>query len=78
MQNVGFRAYLESIAKQLGLRGYVKNVGLNKVESVVCGEKELVAQYISACKIGPKRSIVENVEINDTEQNNYEGFSIWL
>ncbi|MGC8502065.1 acylphosphatase [Desulfurella sp.] len=78
VQNVGFRAYLENIAKELGLSGYVRNVGTNIVESVVCGEKELIAQYISACKIGPKRAIVENVEIKDSEKNNYEGFSIWL
>lgn len=78
MQNVGFRAYLEAIAKQLGLCGYVKNVGSNTVESVVCGEKELVARYISACKIGPKRAMVENVEANDSEKSNYEGFNIWL
>jgi len=78
VQNVGFRAYLETIAKQLGLDGYVKNVGTNMVESVVCGEKELVAQYISACKIGPKRAIVENIEVQDAQNTNYEGFSIWL
>lgn len=78
VQNVGFRAYLESVAKQLGLVGYVKNVGTNKVESVVCGSKELVEQYINACKIGPKRAIVESVEIKDTTNENYEGFAIWL
>lgn|GEM_PF-260538 len=78
VQNVGFRAYLETIAKQLGLSGYVKNVGTNMVESVVCGEKELVAQYISACKIGPKRAIVENIEVQDAQNTSYEGFNIWL
>lgn len=78
VQNVGFRAYLEAIAKQLGLSGYVKNVGTNTVESVVCGEKELVAQYISACKIGPKRAIVENIEIQDVQNASYKGFEIWL
>ncbi|OSS42060.1 putative Acylphosphate phosphohydrolase [Desulfurella amilsii] len=78
VQNVGFRAYLETIAKQLGLSGYVRNVGTNIVESVVCGERELVAKYISACKIGPKRAIVENLEVQDAQNTNYEGFNIWL
>ncbi|HHS49038.1 MAG TPA: acylphosphatase [Desulfurella acetivorans] len=78
VQNVGFRAYAETIAKQLGLSGYVKNVGTNMVESVVCGEEELVAQYINACKIGPKRAIVENIEVQDVQNTSYEGFNIWL
>ncbi|WP_159427514.1 acylphosphatase [Desulfurella multipotens] len=78
VQNVGFRAYLENIAKELGLSGYVRNIGTNTVESVVCGEKELVARYISACKIGPKRAIVESVQVKDAKNDNYEGFSIWL
>ncbi len=78
VQNVGFRAYLENIAKQLGLTGYVKNKGTNTVESVVCGEKELVEQYINACKIGPKRSTVESVVVKDIITDKYEGFSIWV
>lgn len=79
VQGVGFRAFLEDMALQLGLKGYVRNVDNDKVESVVCGEPELIALYISACKMGPRRAIIENVDIKDYAfQTKFEGFSIWL
>ena len=40
VQNVGFRAYVEAQAHQVGVTGWVRNVGYDTVEAVAEGERE--------------------------------------
>ena len=58
VQNVGFRAYVEAQARQIGVMGWVRNVGYDTVEAVAEGEREKVERFVEAMKAGPRASRV--------------------
>jgi acylphosphatase len=63
VQNVGFRAHVEVNARQLGVMGWVRNVGYDTVEAVAEGEREKVDRFIEAMKAGPRASRVNESRI---------------
>ena len=64
VQNVGFRAHVQYSARQIGVTGWVRNVGYDTVEAVAEGERDQVERLIEAMKRGPRGSQVDesNVE----------------
>ena len=64
VQNVGFRAHVQYSARQIGVTGWVRNVGYDTVEAVAEGEREKVERLVEAMKRGPRGSQVDesNVE----------------
>src|SRR5512141_296381 len=64
VQNVGFRAHVQYSARQIGVTGWVRNVGYNTVEAVAEGEREKLERLVEAVKTGPRGSQVDesNVE----------------
>ncbi len=67
VQNVGFRAHVEHSARQLGLTGWVRNVGYDTVEAVAEGQRSTLDRFIETVKTGPRGSQVDesNVEWQD-------------
>jgi acylphosphatase len=63
VQNVGFRAYVEYSARQLGVTGGVRNVGYDTVEAVAEGERENVDRFVEAMKAGPRASRVNESKV---------------
>ena len=63
VQAVGFRAYVESIARQAGVTGWVRNVGYDTVEAVAEGTREKVEQFIELMKQGPSASRVDESKV---------------
>lgn len=61
VQGVGFRYFVYTKAKELGLMGYTKNLYDGRVETVVEGEKKLVSDLFEKLKQGPSMSRVEKV-----------------
>ena len=59
VQNVGFRAYVEFGARQLGLNGWVRNVGYDTVEAVAEGERHKLERLAEVIKTGPRGSQVD-------------------
>lgn len=59
VQNVGFRAHVEYTARQLGLTGWVRNVGYDTVEAVAEGERGKLDSFIESVKKGPRGSQVD-------------------
>ena len=59
VQNVGFRAYVEHSARQMGLAGWVRNVGYDSVEAVAEGERRTLDGFIESMQTGPLGSQVE-------------------
>ncbi len=59
VQGVGFRAYVELVARQAGVTGWVRNVGYDTVESVAEGERADVERFIELVKQGPRASRVD-------------------
>ncbi len=64
VQNVGFRAHVQYSARQIGVNGWVRNVGYDTVEAVGEGERAQLERLVEAVKTGPMGSQVDesNVE----------------
>jgi acylphosphatase len=64
VQGVGYRYFVKSKARELGLRGFVKNLPDGRVEAVFAGKKEKLNMMIKFLKKGPFLAEVDNLEIN--------------
>lgn len=64
VQNVGFRAHVEYSARQLGLTGWVRNVGYDTVEAVAEGERIKLVRFVEAMKTGPRGSQVDEASVD--------------
>jgi len=77
VQGVGFRYFTQRIAKEIGVRGFVKNLPDGRVYIVAEGEKEQLDKFLSYVKKGPSMSVVRKVEINKVRKSEeFENFSI--
>ncbi len=75
VQGVGFRAHVESIARQAGVTGWVRNVGYDTVEAVAEGERAQVEQFIEWMKQGPRASRVDESRIEwESATGEYQEF----
>ncbi len=73
---VGFRAFIQRVAEELKLKGYVRNIE-GGVEVVAEGENELIAELIESCKKGPSGATVSNVTVEEENPNYlYKDFQI--
>lgn len=59
VQAVGFRAFVRQNAIQIGVSGWVRNVGYNSVEVVAEGTKEQIEAFLQMVKRGPIGSRVD-------------------
>jgi acylphosphatase len=60
VQGVGFRAFVQQNAVQIGVTGWVRNVGYDTVEAVAEGTKEQTEDFLRIMKRGPVASRVED------------------
>jgi acylphosphatase len=58
VQAVGFRAFVQQNAYQIGVTGWVRNVGYDTVEAVAEGTRQQVNQFLQMVKRGPTGSRV--------------------
>ena len=63
VQGVGFRAHVEYHARQIGVTGWVRNVGWDTVEAVAEGERAKVEHFIETMKEGPRASRVDESKV---------------
>lgn len=77
VQGVGFRFAAARKAKELGLKGWVRNCDDGCVETEVEGEEEAVEKYQRWCKKGSMFARVKRVEEEFTEsKEQYAEFQI--
>ena len=77
VQGVGFRAYTNRMANQLGLKGWVRNLRDGKVEIITEGDPELIERLIQWCHRGPTSAYVSKVSVEKTDaKGEFRGFSI--
>jgi acylphosphatase len=62
VQGVGFRAWAEMTAIELGLEGWVRNRRDGSVEAVFAGPEGVVRTMIEACRRGPPGSRVDAID----------------
>jgi acylphosphatase len=61
VQGVGYRAWVEHHAIELGLQGWVRNRRDGSVEAVLEGEASIVANMVAFCRRGPASARVDHV-----------------
>ncbi len=64
VQGVFFRAHTQDTARELGLKGYVRNLPLRRVEAVFQGPRPQVEQAIAWCHRGSPAAFVSGVEVS--------------
>jgi len=79
VQGVGFRVFARRAGRQLGLRGYAKNLWDGRVECVVDGSRDAIESYEVALRRGPGMAVVREVvrEENSGEVDLPNDFQIW-
>lgn len=68
VQGVFFRAKAKEVAKIYKISGWIRNTDDDKVEALITGVDEDVAEFISWCKHGPEKAKVKNVVITYTNE----------
>jgi len=63
VQGVGFRYYVESVAEEYDINGYVRNTFDGKVETVCQGKAGNLNKFIEKVKKGPSFSFVADTKI---------------
>ena len=77
VQGVGFRAYVESEAQQLGISGWVRNVGSDIVEAFAEGRREIVEQFVEAVRQGPRMARVDESTVDwEAATGEFTGFGV--
>ena len=79
VQAVGFRAFVQQNAVQIGVTGWVRNVGYDTVEAVAEGTKEQIERFLQTMKRGPLGSRVdESREEWEQVTGEFESFRVKL
>lgn len=77
VQGVGFRAHVEFYARQIGVTGWVRNVGYDTVEAVAEGERAQVERFIEMMKEGPRMSRVDESRVEwETPTGEFRDFGV--
>lgn len=78
VQGVGFRAFVEYVARKIGeLTGWVRNVGYDTVEAIAEGERSQVEELIEAMKQGPRSSRVDESKVEwETPTGEFREFGV--
>ena len=77
VQGVGYRAFTKRKAKELGLKGYVRNLPDGRVEFYAEGEEEKLLSLLKELQKGPFFAKVEKVDYHFLEpRGEYEDFCI--
>jgi acylphosphatase len=62
VQGVGYRAWAEVTAVELGVEGWVRNCRDGSVEAVLAGPEEVVLTMIELCRDGPRGARVDSID----------------
>lgn len=76
VQGVGFRPFVYRLAKSLGLKGYVKNLGGSEVEIVVEGPSDKLEEFITRLRTDrPPSAEIDSLTVRQTS-GGFERFVI--
>jgi acylphosphatase len=62
VQGVGFRFFVEAVARQEGVGGWVRNLPDGAVEALIEGDEEAVNRVEGKIRRGPPAARIEHVE----------------
>ena len=77
VQGVGYRAFTQSLAEKLSIKGYVRNMSDGSVEILAEGSRDSMERFIKELERGPFLATVEKIDVTwDKPTGKYEGFEI--
>ena len=76
VQGVYFRAATQKMALELGILGWVRNTDDGRVEVLLQGSPEALADMRVWLQRGPQHARVENVQLGDVAPQAFKDFSI--
>jgi acylphosphatase len=76
VQGVGYRAWMEVMATELGIEGWVRNRRDGSVEALLSGSVEEVAELLRLCRRGPSAARVDAIEVVGEGVKADPGFSV--
>ncbi len=76
MQGVGYRAFVEMHAFDLGLEGWVRNRRDGSVEAVLQGAPDVVERMLDLCREGPPAAAVSRVDVIGEGVGAFLGFEV--
>ncbi len=77
VQGVGFRSHVEYNALQIGVFGWVRNIGNDSVETVAEGTKFQIDEFIQMVKQGSRAARVNEARVEYEETTGMlEGFTV--
>jgi acylphosphatase len=76
VQGVFFRHSAKQKARELGVKGFVRNEPDNTVYIEAEGEEENLKQFLDWCHKGPFLASVKKVEVKESEMKNFNDFVI--
>jgi acylphosphatase len=74
VQAVGYRAFVQRHARDLGLAGYAENLADGRVEIVAEGPRDALEQLLVHVRNGPTHAVVDDVEASWGEAGGARGF----
>lgn len=77
VQGVFFRREISSLARQLRVTGWTRNLPDGSVEVIAEGEKKAIDKLIQFCRVGPSGARVRNVRVEwEDFKDEFRGFRI--
>lgn len=63
VQGVGYRYFVRSNARKLGLTGWVRNTTNGKVEAIFQGSQDQIEEILGLARTGPMLAEVKDIEV---------------
>ncbi len=76
VQGVFYRQSTKEKATVLGITGTIENLGNGSVNIIATGTKEQLNNLTNWCKNGPRRAVVEKVDVKELPLQSFSQFSI--
>jgi len=76
VQGVGYRYFVQQVARELGVNGTVRNLRDGSVEVVAVGHERHLSELAGRLHIGPYGAEVREVEFNDAELGEHRSFEV--
>ncbi len=76
VQGVGFRYFAKKMAKELGIRGFVKNLPDGRVYVYAVGDAATLDKFISALHRGPPLAVVRELDVKEVKVEELDDFEV--
>ena len=76
VQGVFFRDFVKDAAKNLELRGYVRNLDDGRLEIWFEGDGKKCEEMTAICKSGPKHASIRRVDVQEEQFQDFKEFKV--